>query len=811
MTNPDGFTRPLSEGPTFSRGGMPRNTFNVRAVLHDSGGNIWIGTLGQGLLRLRADSNDVREMERFSERDGLSAQFVWCLLEDREHNVWVGTQNGLNRFRDEKITTLTRREGLASDDVDALAAGPNGSVWASTPNGVNRIDGAHRDLYLAGTAIRGLSIDKKNTLWAGTNRGIVRAKDGEWSYLSMPAKVRLQNVTVIEEDGENRVWLFDDRGGFYRWADNRITDFSNDSLLRGKSVLAARSDGRGRVWLGLNEGGVLLFDGSVFHPYSESDGLAGGSVNAVYIDDNAAVWIGTERGLSRFDGLRFVTWNASNGLPGERVLWILSDNEGRIWLGYSTGVACITLSELDRAQKDPSHRVVYSFLDDGDGLKGNPDRRWQSSAVRASSGKLWFRTSEGVAIIDPQDLRRNLVRPPVHVERLVADGTVADVSHPVRLPPLTREIEIDYTALSLAEPRHVRFRYKLDGFDADWRDVGTRRQAFYTNLHPHTYRFRVLACNNDGVWNESGATVDFDILPAFYQTGAFLLLCVLLLIVLASGLYRLRVWQVTSHLRERFEERLKERTRIAQELHDNLIQDIMGISLQIEVADELLPHDFPAKQSIARALGLSKSALVAGRRALNDLRSLPLTATDLVKSFSQLANDLTKDASTKIHVMVEGRERPLKALAGNDLLQVGRQAITNAFQHSRARRIHVLLSYGGEEFRIRVQDNGCGMSQEVLNSHREGHYGMAGMQERAQRLGGTMSITSRIGEGTEVDLWVSAHLVYQGDLPHSGSPLAAKWHYLTERLGMRIAKPPKRSLDTPTENGPQTGKGESNS
>jgi len=305
--------------------------------------------------------------------------------------------------------------------------------------------------------------------------------------------------------------------------------------------------------------------------------------------------------------------------------------------------------------------------------------------------------------------------------------------------------------------------------------------------------------------------VDFDVLPAFYQTRAFLLLCVLLLIVLASGLYRLRVWQVTSHLRERFEERLKERTRIAQELHDNLIQDIMGISLQIEVADELLPHDFPAKQSIARALGLSKSALVAGRRALNDLRSLPLTATDLVKSFSQLANDLTKDASTKIHVMVEGRERPLKALAGNDLLQVGRQAITNAFQHSRARRIHVLLSYGGEEFRIRVQDNGCGMSQEVLNSHREGHYGMAGMQERAQRLGGTMSITSRIGEGTEVDLWVSAHLVYQGDLPHSGSPLAAKWHYLTERLGMRIAKPPKRSLDTPTENGPQTGKGESNS
>jgi ligand-binding sensor domain-containing protein/signal transduction histidine kinase len=811
ITSPDGSTQPVNERQAFNGNAMATKTFNIRTVVRDSKGNTWIGTLGQGLARLHADSDDARKSEEFSQRDGLSADFVWCLLEDREHNIWVGTQNGLNRFRDEKITTLTRREGLASDSIGALASGPGGTMWASNSVGINRIDGEHRESYLKGDSAMGLSMGRENNLWVGTNRGVVRMENGKGSTLPMPTGINLQDVTVITDANEEGVWLSDASKGLYRWANGRLTDFTNEPLLKGKAILAAHGDGKGTVWFGLNQGGVVVFDGSRFHAYSESDGLAGGSVNAVHIDDNATVWIGTERGLSRFDGPRFVTWNVANGLPLERVLWILSDRGGRIWLGYSTGVACVSRSELDQAARDPSHRVAYSFLDDGDGLKGNPDRGWQAPAVQASDGKLWFKTSEGVAIIDPQDLRRNLVAPPVHVERLVADGTVVDALEPMRLRPLTRDIEIDYTALSLAEPRKVLFRYKLEGFDSDWQDAGTRRQAFYTNLRPHAYRFRILACNNDGVWNESGATLDFDLLPAFYQTRSFLLLCLVVLIILVWSAYRLRVWQVTTQLRDRFDERLKERTRIAQELHDSLIQDVMGISLQIEVTDELLPADFPAKQSVARALGLCKSALAAGRRALNDLRAAPLSAADLLKSFSQLANDLTRVAGTKIDVIVEGRERPLKPLAGNDVLQVGRQAITNAFQHAHASRIHVLLSYGEQQLRIRVQDNGCGMSEETLNSHRAGHFGITGMQERAERLRGSISITSRISEGTEVNLWVPAQFVYQDGLPPSSWLLADRWHSVIERLGIRTTKPGKVSQSTPGENSSQTSKDETSS
>jgi signal transduction histidine kinase/ligand-binding sensor domain-containing protein len=806
ITRSDGSTQRAIEARIVGRSEMEMKTLEIETALRDSYGNTWIGTLGQGLVRLQAGFHDGTRLEKYSQFDGLSAERVWCFLEDREHNIWVGTQNGLNRFRDEKIMTLTRREGLASEGVSALAAGPAGSILVSTPAGINRIDGERRELYLNGATIMALWTDEENRFWAGTNRGVMRMDNGKWSDVPMPTGIHLPDVTVITGDREKGIWLFDTQKGLYRWTNGRIDDFSDEPSLKGKSIFAAGADGKGKVWFGLGEGGVVVFDGSRFHSYSESDGLAGGPVNSIHIDDQATVWIGTERGLSRFDGQRFVTWNIANGLPGERVLWILSDSRGRIWLGYSTGVACISKTELNQTVEDPSHTVAYSFLDDGDGLKGNPDRGWQASAVRASDGKLWFKTSEGVAILDPQNLTRNWVAPPVRVERMVADGALLDATQSIRLPPLTRDIEIDYTALSLAEPRKVRFRYKLEGFDSDWRDAGARRQAFYTNLRPRTYRFHVLACNNDGVWNESGATFDFDLLPAFYQTQWFRAFCALVLIILAWGAYRLRVWQVTTQLRERFEERLKERTRIAQELHDSLIQDVMGISLQIEITDELLPANFPAKAPLTRALSLCKSALDAGRRALNDLRSSPLSAADLVKSFSQLANEHQRNREMVVDVIVEGRERPLNPVPGNDVLQAGRQAIANALQHSQAKQVHVLLSYGEQQLRIRVQDNGRGMSKETLDLGRPGHYGIEGMQERAERLGGSISIRSRLGEGTEVNLTIPAQFLYQEGSFRSGSSLTDKWHFLAQRLGIRIPKPGKGSESTPSENGAPTRK-----
>jgi ligand-binding sensor domain-containing protein len=234
LTSADGVSQPVNEQQTFNRMRTSSRTLNVQTVLRDGKGNTWIGTLGQGLTRLSNASRNAEEIERFSQSDGLSADSVWCLLEDREHNIWVGTQNGLNRFRDEKVTTLTRREGLIRDDVRALAAGPDGSIWASTSVGIHRIDGEHRELYLEGTSILGLHVDRHNTLWAGTNHGIGRMERGRWAYLPVPTGIQLTAVTAITGDGKEGVWLVDDRRGLYRWTNGRMMDFSDEPLLKGK-------------------------------------------------------------------------------------------------------------------------------------------------------------------------------------------------------------------------------------------------------------------------------------------------------------------------------------------------------------------------------------------------------------------------------------------------------------------------------------------------------------------------------------------------------------------------------------------------
>lgn len=752
-TSPLGHTVRLQQYSAAGTGGL-----DVRAVVRDNDGNLWIGTLGRGLFRVRPGAEG-SSPERFSRSEGLSDDNVWSLFEDREHNLWVATQDGLNCIRDGAVATLSQRES-GNHDAEALAAGQDETVWGATSAGVHRVDSAHTEWLLEGVRSSALFTDRDNNLWIATDTGLVRTVDGKPSRIQLPLGLNLHNIAAIADDDQRRMWIFDADRGLYRWSAGEIDDFSNVPLLKGKSILAMRGDSQGRMWFGLYQDGVVVFDQGRFRAYTTRDDLAHGSINSISVDNHGTVWIGAERGLSRFDGARFATWNTAQGLPGERVLWILPDHDGRLWLGYTNGVARVSLSELDRSLHEPARAIAYEFFDHSDGLRGNLDRSQESPAIQTSDGKIWFKTSAGVAFIDRQYLPKNPLAPPVHIERMIADTALVDTKNTVRLRPFTRNVEFDYTALSLVEPRRVRFRYKLQGYDSDWQDVGTRRQAFYTNLGPRAYRFQVLACNNDGVWNQAGAALDFELLPAFYQTAWFRLVALIALMIIGWGVYRVRVRQLAAQLRGRFEERLRERTRIAQELHDNLLQSVLGISLQIEVTDELLPPGLPAKTPLQKALLLAKSAMDEGRRALNDLRTSSLNADDIVKGFSQTADGFRKEES-EIRILVEGNERRLNPVAGHDVLQIGRQAIANAFQHSRASKIRVLLSYGKHALRISVQDNGCGIDQDLIRRGRPGHHGILGMRERAERIGATLSIHSSKGQGTEIDLSVPAGLVYQ--------------------------------------------------
>jgi len=328
------------------------------------------------------------------------------------------------------------------------------------------------------------------------------------------------------------------------------------------------------------------------------------------------------------------------------------------------------------------------------------------------------------------------------------------------LPALTKSLEIDYTALSLSIPERVRFRYKLEGSDKDWRDAGTRRQAFYTNLKPGAYLFRVLACNNDSVWNETGATLAFSIDPAFYQTDWFRLLCLVAALGILLAAIRWRMLLMAARLAAQFQQRLEERTRIAQDLHDTLLQSCISASLQLNLANRKLTTESEAKPLVTEVLELMKKVIDEGRSAVQGMRLTQTDSSDLEKSFSRIRAEAITDEAINFRVLVEGPERALQALVRDDVYRIGREAIINAFRHSGAANVEVELRYSDRDLRLFVRDDGCGIEPHVLRHGHAGHWGLSGMRETAERIRAKLRLQSRLGEGTEVELTVPAEIAF---------------------------------------------------
>jgi signal transduction histidine kinase len=516
------------------------------------------------------------------------------------------------------------------------------------------------------------------------------------------------------------------------------------------------------MWLGFENGDVVVFEGATSRSYSTKDGLRSGYVMVIADDREGHVLVGGEGGLSRLAQDRFVTLTRANGLPGSSISGILEDDDGNLWLGGALGILRVKQRELDQAFASPSSRVEGMILDATDGLRGLPRQRAPyPTAARAADGRLWFATTGGVAVIDPQRYPRNALAPPVKIERVTADDRNLEASAGLRLPPNTKRLELQYAALSLTVPERVRFRYKLEGYDADWQGPASARSATYTNLPPRDYRFRVIACNNDGVWNEEGAALEFAILPAFYQTRAFLLLCAAAAACLVWAGFRWRMRQVRSRLQLQFRERLAERTRIAQDLHDTLLQGFLSASMQLHVAVEHVPAESPDKPRLSRVLELMRGVIEEGRNAVRGLRSSGGKHDDLEEAFSRVREELNPKEGIDFSVIGEGQARPLDAVIRDDVYRIGREAVVNAFQHSGANRIEVGVEFAAKRLRITVRDDGRGIDPELLQSGREGHWGLTGMRERANRIGAHLRVWSRAGSGTEVELSVPSDIAFQ--------------------------------------------------
>jgi len=644
---------------------------------------------------------------------------------------------------------------------------------------------AVREIYdegLPDNFVESLFQDDRGRIWVATQRGIAYLEDGRFVPAGALASAIVQ---AIAEESAGNLWFSDQKLGLYHFLDGKLLEPVTWARLGHKDFASAMvfDRARGGLWLGFFQGGVAFVkDGNIRASYPAGGGLGGGEVNDLRLDGGDTLWAATQGGLSRLKDGRAATLTKKNGLPCDAAYWSIDDDAQSVWLNLSCGLVKIARQELDAWTADPSHSVKTTVYDTADGVRSYSRAvGFFPRVTKSADGKIWFEVGKGVSVVDPRHFPVNTLPPPVHIEQIIADHkpVTPEASGRLRLPPLIRELQIDYTALSFVDPEKVRFRYLLEGRDRAWEDAGNRRQAFYTDLPPRQYRFRVIACNDSGVWNEAGASLDFSIAPTLYQTTWFRVLCVAALLAILAALYRLRLQQVARHFNIRMEERVNERTRIARDFHDTLLQSFQGVAMKFSAVKYLI-RDRPveAEETIDRIAEQARQAIVEGRDAVQGLRSSTVVSNDLARAISACGEGLSAEqpggvglqaGAPHFAVQVEGESRDLPPLVRDEVYRIASEAVRNAFRHAGARRIEVEIHYDRRQFRVRIRDDGKGIDPKVLGEGgRAGHHGLPGMDERAKLAGAKLSVRSGLGSGTQIELTIPASFAYP-------KPPAGRW------------------------------------
>ncbi|HEY2469986.1 MAG TPA: triple tyrosine motif-containing protein, partial [Terracidiphilus sp.] len=400
------------------------------------------------------------------------------------------------------------------------------------------------------------------------------------------------------------------------------------------------------------------------------------------------------------------------------------------------------------------------------------------TAVADPQGRIWISLKSGLSMANPIVTAENSVPATVRIESISAGGLQLNAQNPIKIPSKIQGITLNYGSTNLSVPERIRFRYKLDGSDQGWSDTVASRQVVYKNLGPGTYLFRIVASNSLGLWNGPETSVPFVIEPAFWQTWWFRMACLAGCCLVILAIYRLRIHQLTKQLNVGFQERLGERTRIAQELHDTLLQGVLSATLQLDVAEDQLPEDSPTKPLLKRVLQLMGTVTEEGRNALRGLRTTETDNQSLETAFSRLRQEFPLDNKTDFRVIVDSVKRPLRPIIRDEVYRIGREALVNAFMHASANRIEVEVEYASRHLRVLVRDDGIGIDPHVLDSGREGHWGLVGIRERSKRIGASLRLRSRTGAGTEVDLTVPGSIAFEKS---SNSPIPQWFHWLSRK------------------------------
>ncbi|HLL15871.1 MAG TPA: two-component regulator propeller domain-containing protein [Pyrinomonadaceae bacterium] len=745
-------TRMLTRLP-FARGGTRAEVkygadiVTPARAYEDALGRLWIATSRQELFLL-SDGELRRVASNAPPRGAINA-----LHADREGNLWVGTNDGLTRLKAQAFAAYTTADGLAHETPWTVFEDSRGELWIGTTEGVNRWRDGKFDTYtardgMAGSAVVSIAEDASGRMWFGSTDGLTSYGDGQFQAYARREGLLNENVRGVLVDRRGRLWV-GTVGGLHLFEAGRFKPYTTAEGLAHNNVLFMHEDAQGALWVGTPNGLNRLRD-ERFEVFTTKDGLASNIVIGAHETTDGVLWFGTlGGGLARFKDGRFKSLTSAAGLGDDTITRVLEDGAGNLWMGSTRGVLRASLKELNDYADERARSVTCIAYGKADGLPSiDCSGGTQPAGWRTRAGMLWFPTAQGIAVVDPSRLVRNELPPPVVVERLVVDHAAVALADGLRLPRGSRAVEFHFTALSFVDPSKVRFRYMLEGFDRDWVEAGARRDAFYTNLPPGSYRFRVLAANDDGVWSERDATLAFTLPPYFYQTRWFYLAAAILTAAAMWGIYQLRVRQ----LKHEFVAVLEERNRIARELHDSLAQGFTSISIHLEAVSAKMgaPHD-AAREHLNQARLLVRSSLAEARRTVRDLRSELLEAGDLSAALSRVAGQLTAGTNVSAEVTVAGASRPLPARIESNLLRVGQEALTNAVRHAGARTVRARLEYGRGRVRLCVEDDGHGFDVGTMDAASNGGgFGLRGMRERLTQIGGTLSVESLPGRGTQI-------------------------------------------------------------
>nr|WP_288498645.1 sensor histidine kinase [uncultured Pseudomonas sp.] len=735
----------------------------INGLLFDDAGGLWTSTPGNGLRRYQKAQLplDIAHAERVTRREGLSADYLWPLLEDRDGTVWAGSNAGLDRFRLRELSPAPLPAGTLNA---ALAVASDGALWVASGNhGLLRLHNGELQRWPIAEPVTALLTGTDSDVWAGGPHGI-------WHATSVGAELQARLPEQAPEDASVRAMVQADDGSL--WVSiNGLGLF----VLRGEQwqavagvseqqsqtmPVSAGRDEQGRLWFGYRDNLLVSRQGEGLRQWGEADGLRIGHVTA-QLHHHGVSWFGGQHGLARFDGKRLQMLPLPANGQFDNIYALLPGRDGDLWVHGKGGILQLPAAEIVRALAEPGYRLRYRSVSLDGSLANDPYRVLPlPTGVVGADGRLWFSTSAGVSLLDPARQPAVAALPPVMIESVQVDGVPQPLPAPLQLPAGSQRLVIDYAALNLRAPQSLAFRYRLQGFDSEWIEAGRQRRATYTGLPAGDYRFEVQVLDQSGGEPAAPTVLTFSVAPAFYLRPLFYVPTGAALLLMLWWLHHRALRRERRRLRLQLHAQQSERERIARELHDTLLQSVQGLMLRFQAAADTLATDHTAHTRLERALDRADEVMQEGRERVQHLRQAGTGGLGLAAELSRFVQSLD-EPGIELALHVNGDQCQLHAAVQDAAYRIAVEAISNAMRHAKARQITVMLNYDARGLRLRIEDDGQGIAADYATANgRPERWGVRGMHERAAQVGGTLDVQALASGGTRVELRIKAALSY---------------------------------------------------